>query len=112
MNATPRAGAGSRGLHQICALILLLPFAASACPYPDEGTMPLRRTVPAEDTSAPASSNAPLHFALQHIDRHHSCLARRGLAAATIRTFGVGFYSGSGFLAAASSFPSTTSMVR
>jgi hypothetical protein len=51
MNATPRAGAGFRGLHQIRALILVLPIAAiacpavMACPYPDEGTMPLRRAL-------------------------------------------------------------------
>jgi DNA primase len=62
------------------------------------GSMPVRRELPAEDTSRPASSNAPLHFALQHIDWHHPYLAKRSLAAETIRTFGVGFYGGRGFL--------------
>jgi DNA primase len=62
------------------------------------GTMPLRRERAVEGTSAPASSNAPLHFALQQIDRHHPYLAGRGLAAETVRTFGVGFYGGRGFL--------------
>jgi DNA primase len=62
------------------------------------GAMPIRREVPPGDTTAPASSNAPLHFALQHIDRCHPYLAERGLAAETIRAFGVGFYGGRGFL--------------
>jgi DNA primase len=61
------------------------------------GTIPPRRHVPAEDaaTSAP---NAPLRFTLQDVDPRHPYLAGRGLAAETIRTFGVGFYRGSGFL--------------
>jgi len=62
------------------------------------GTMPLRRELPAEDTSDPTSSNAPLHFALHYINPDHPYLVRRGLAAETIRTFGVGFYGGRGFL--------------
>ncbi|MGH9371237.1 MAG: toprim domain-containing protein [Vicinamibacterales bacterium] len=62
------------------------------------GTMPLRRELAVEETSAPTSPNAPLHFALQHIDWQHPYLAGRRLAAETIRTFGVGFYGGRGFL--------------
>jgi DNA primase catalytic core len=53
--------------------------------------------VPIED-AATVAPNAPLGFALQHVDAHHPYLAARGLAAETIRTFGVGFYRGSGFL--------------
>lgn len=61
------------------------------------GTIPPRRQVPLDDaaTSAP---NAPLRFTLQQVDSHHPHLAGRGLAAETIRTFGVGLYRGSGFL--------------
>jgi DNA primase len=61
------------------------------------GTMPPRSPLQSEETSRPAP-NAPLHFALQHIDRHHPYLAQRGLSVETIRTFGVGCYRGNGFL--------------
>jgi len=61
------------------------------------GTIPPRHHVPMEDTTT-AVPNAPLHFTLQHVDPRHPYPARRGLAAATIRTFRVGFYRGTGFL--------------
>lgn len=61
------------------------------------GTIPPRRDVQIED-AATVAANAPLGFALQHVDAHHPYLAARGLTAETIRTFGVGFYRGSGFL--------------
>jgi DNA primase len=61
------------------------------------GALPPLRAVPVEDTATPAP-NAPLRFTLQHVDPRHPYLAGRGLSAETIRTFGVGFYRGSGFL--------------
>lgn len=61
------------------------------------GTIPPRRQVPLDD-AATSTPNAPLRFTLQHVDPRHPYLASRGLAAETIRTFGVGFYRGSGFL--------------
>lgn len=60
------------------------------------GTLPARSPVPTD--AIPPAANAPLHFTLQHIYRDHPYLAGRGLTARTIRTFGVGFYRGSGFL--------------
>jgi len=62
------------------------------------GTFPARSPVTADDI--PPAANAPLHFTLQYIDRHHPYLAARGLTADTIRTFGVGSYRGKGFLRA------------
>lgn len=62
------------------------------------GTMPVRRALPGASTAEPTLRNAPLHFALQHVHQRHAYLAERGLAAETIRTFGVGFYGGHGFL--------------
>lgn len=61
------------------------------------GTIPRRRHVPVADAPTPAP-NVPLRFTLQHVDPRHPYLPGRGLAAETIRTFGVGFYRGSGFL--------------
>ena len=59
-------------------------------------TLPPRRPVPAIETSGEA--NTPLRFALQHVDSRHPYLIDRGLAPSTIRTFGIGCYSGRGFL--------------
>lgn len=67
--------------------------AAASC----SGTIPPRRHVPVEDAATPAP-NAPLSFTLHHVDPCHPYLAGRGLAAETIRTFGVGLYRGRGFL--------------
>lgn len=61
------------------------------------GTLPPRSHTLVEDTTT-AVPNAPLRFTLQYIDQRHPYLTGRGLAAETIRTFGVGFYRGSGFL--------------
>jgi hypothetical protein len=71
------------------------------------GTIPPRRPVPVEDASARAP-NAPLRFSLQHVNSRHPYLAGRGLAAETVRTFGVGFYGGSGFLRGRIVIPFTT----
>lgn len=60
------------------------------------GTMP-PRALPVETVATPVA-NAPLSFALRHIDAHHAYLAERGFALETLRTFGVGFYGGKGFL--------------
>ena len=43
-------------------------------------------------------SNPPLQFALHYVNGDHAYLKNRGLTTSTIRTFGVGFYSGRGFL--------------
>jgi DNA primase len=59
------------------------------------GTLPSRAPV---ETVATPVANPPLSFALRHIDRDHPYLATRGLAPETVRTFGVGFYGGKGFL--------------
>jgi hypothetical protein len=45
MNATPRAGAGFRAAHQICALAFLVPTLAAACDYPKDGTVGLNRAI-------------------------------------------------------------------
>jgi DNA primase len=45
-----------------------------------------------------ASDNPPLRFALQHINATHPYLASRGLTPQTIRTFGIGLYTGKGLL--------------
>jgi DNA primase len=92
-----RGGKAGGNILDLVALIEGCSVRAAALRLQDwSGAMPIRREVPAEDTTA--SSNVPLHFALQHIDRHHPYLAERGLAAETIRVFGVGFYGGRGFL--------------
>jgi hypothetical protein len=45
MNSTPRAGAGFRVAHQICALAFLVPTLAAACDYPEDGTVGLNRVI-------------------------------------------------------------------
>ena len=45
-----------------------------------------------------AESNPPLTFVLQNIDPWHPYLAQRGIHIDTAKTFGVGLYSGDGFL--------------
>ncbi len=53
--------------------------------------------VPVETVATPVA-NPPLSFTLRHIDQQHPYLVTRGLAPETVRTFGVGFYDGKGFL--------------
>jgi Toprim domain/DNA primase catalytic core, N-terminal domain len=60
------------------------------------GTRSLRRPVRAS-TPLP-ECNPPLQFALHYVNGDHVYLKNRGLTTSTIRTFGVGFYSGRGFL--------------
>jgi 5S rRNA maturation endonuclease (ribonuclease M5) len=45
-----------------------------------------------------ASDNPPLRFALQYIDAGHPYLASRGMMPQTVRTFGLGLYTGKGLL--------------
>lgn len=45
-----------------------------------------------------ALENPPLHFALQYINATHPYLASRGVTPQTIRTFGLGLYTGKGLL--------------
>lgn len=44
------------------------------------------------------SENPPLRFALQYIDATHPYLTSRGVRPHTVRTFGVGLYTGKGLL--------------
>ena len=60
------------------------------------GMRSLRRLVRA---STPLrEGNPPLQFALHYVNGDHVYLRNRGLTTSTIRAFGVGFYSGRGFL--------------
>lgn len=45
MNTPPVAGARFRGMHQICALVFLVPALAFACDYPKEGPVALQRAL-------------------------------------------------------------------
>lgn len=45
-----------------------------------------------------AETNPPLTFVLRNVDPWHPYLAQRGIHIDTAKTFGVGFYSGDGFL--------------
>jgi DNA primase len=55
---------------------------------------------PRPPTSAPVTlePNRPLGFVLRDIDGCHSYLGARSIQPSTARTFGVGFYAGTGFL--------------
>jgi DNA primase len=44
------------------------------------------------------SENPPLRFSLQYIDARHPYLVSRGVTPQTIRTFGLGLYTGKGLL--------------
>jgi len=92
-----RGGKAGGNILDLVALMERCSLREAALRLQDwSGAMPPRTPVPAEDTSPAA--NAPLHFTLQHIDRHHPYLAQRGLTDETIGAFGVGFYRGKGFL--------------
>jgi len=63
------------------------------------GAAPERLIVPRESRSDPiASENPPLRFALQYVDATHPYLTSRGVAPQTVRTFGLGLYTGKGLL--------------
>jgi hypothetical protein len=63
------------------------------------GAAPERFIVPRASRPDPvASENPPLRFALQYIDATHPYLASRGVTPETIRTFGLGLYTGNGLL--------------
>ena len=49
--------------------------------------------------ATPDLTNPPLRFRLHNIDCEHPYLTQRGISLATAHTFGVGLYSGPGFLA-------------
>jgi 5S rRNA maturation endonuclease (ribonuclease M5) len=93
-----RGGKAGGNILDLVALIERCSVRDAALRLQDwSGTMPPRSAVPVEDPSNRAP-NAPLTFTLQHIDCRHPYLGARSPAAETIRTFGVGFYGGRGFL--------------
>jgi len=60
---------------------------------------PERFIVPRESRLEPiASENPPLRFALQYVDATHPYLTSRGVTSHTVRTFGLGLYTGKGLL--------------
>lgn len=64
------------------------------------GAAPERFILPRVSRPDPAvtSENPPLRFSLQYIDARHSYLVSRGVMLQTIRTFGLGLYTGKGLL--------------
>jgi DNA primase len=63
------------------------------------GAAPDRFIVPPASRADPvASENPPLRFVLQYVDAMHPYLASRGLTPHTVRTFGLGLYTGKGLL--------------
>jgi DNA primase len=63
------------------------------------GAAPGRFIVPRTSRPDPvASENPPLSFALQYIDATHPYLTSRGVTRESIRTFGIGLYTGKGLL--------------
>jgi len=63
------------------------------------GAAPERFSVPRGSRPDPvASENPPLRFALQYVDSRNPYLASRGVTPATVRTFGLGLYTGKGLL--------------
>jgi len=63
------------------------------------GAAPERFIVPRTSRPDPvASENPPLRFALQYIDATHPYLTSRGVTRESIRTFGLGLYTGRGLL--------------
>jgi hypothetical protein len=63
------------------------------------GAAPERFIVPRASRPDPVTSeNPPLRFALQYIDATHPYLVSRGVTPPTIRTFGLGLYTGKGLL--------------
>jgi DNA primase len=63
------------------------------------GAAPERFMAPRVSRPDPAASdNPPLRFALQYIDATHSYLTSRRVTRDTVRTFGIGFYTGKGLL--------------
>lgn len=63
------------------------------------GAAPERFIVPRASRPDPvASENPPLRFVLQYVDATHPYLASRGVTPQTVRTFGLGLYTGKGLL--------------
>jgi DNA primase len=63
------------------------------------GAAPERFVVPRASRPDPvASENPPLRFVLQYVDAAHPYLASRGVMPKTVRTFGLGLYTGKGLL--------------
>ena len=63
------------------------------------GAAPERFIVPQASRTEPvATENPPLRFVLRYVDARHPYLASRGVAPDTVRTFGLGFYTGMGLL--------------
>jgi DNA primase len=92
-----RAGRPGGNILDLVALMESCSIRDAALKLQDwHGTMPPRPAHTIEMVCDEA--NAPLRFALRYVDGHHPYLAERGVAPATIRTFGLGFYGGRGFL--------------
>lgn len=67
-----------------------------ARPPSPPGDDPPRTSVPADDFSddeAEAGENPPLSFALKSLKRDHPYLAERGITAATVESYGIGYCS-------------------
>jgi Toprim domain-containing protein/DNA primase-like protein len=63
------------------------------------GAAPERFIVPRISRPDPvAAENPPLRFALQYVDATHPYLTSRGVTPQTVRTFGLGLYTGKGLL--------------
>jgi 5S rRNA maturation endonuclease (ribonuclease M5) len=63
------------------------------------GAAPERFIVPRTSRPDPITAeNPPLHFALRYVDASHPYLTSRGVTPQTIRTFGLGLYTGKGLL--------------
>lgn len=63
------------------------------------GAAPERFVLPRASRPDPvASENPPLRFVLQYVDAGHPYLASRGVMPKTVRTFGLGLYTGKGLL--------------
>lgn len=63
------------------------------------GAAPERFIGPREARHSPAlTPNAPLRFTLQYVNPRHPYLAARGVTPHTVRTFGLGLYTGKGLL--------------
>lgn len=96
-----RGGTPGGGLLDLVALLEHCSIRDAALrlhAWSGRGLVSPRPVVVPNDDAARTAPNRPLSFALQYIDGHHPYLARRGLAAETIRRFGIGFYGGRGML--------------
>jgi hypothetical protein len=62
------------------------------------GAAPGHFIVPRTSRPEPVAENPPLRFALQYVDGTHPYLTSRGVTPQTVRTFGLGLYTGRGLL--------------